>query len=188
MDTRPWGANVVAFPSTYIAEALHQWPKAFPKWNDAPDIAKLRTEWNLIKVCFRVRFRAEDHKRPPVPEDAAGTTMMDAPSPGFSLSPFADHAERFVKLGYSPIARFRSTNGGGDSYPRAWSDYCAAVAPEELRRQWGASSNAMVAVACGFKGLVPLDVDVDDKPILDAVLKTLPQCRIARREARASRF
>ena len=75
-DTRPWGANVVAFPSTYIAEVLRRWPEAFPAWNDDPEIVKLRNEWNFMKVRWAVLCRAEAPERPQIPMGADGMRGM----------------------------------------------------------------------------------------------------------------
>ena len=89
-------------------------------------------------------------------------------------SVFKENFRSFISLGYSPLARFES------SWPKAWSDYCLAVAPDETLRRWKRAPNAMIALACGFRGLVALDYDSDDPVIKAEILKALPQCRVAR--------
>ena len=89
-------------------------------------------------------------------------------------SVFKRFFDRYLKLGYSPIARF------SDSWPKAWSDYCVTPADAETMKRWAANPDAMIALACGFNGLVAIDCDTSDRAILAAALAALPQCRIAR--------
>lgn len=91
---------------------------------------------------------------------------------------FRRNYTHFIELGYSPLARFK--NGDRDSWPKAWSDYCQAVADIETLKKWAAIPGAMIALACGFGGLVVIDVDTDEIIIKARILKALPHCRMAR--------
>ena len=88
---------------------------------------------------------------------------------------FSYHAPRYRDLGYSPIPVFE--NG---KWPLEWSKYCSEAAPPDQIERWGKVLNSNIALACGHRGLVVIDVDVNDKAILAAVLGALPHCRIAR--------
>lgn len=91
-----------------------------------------------------------------------------------AASIYAAHAPSFIALGFSPIARFP------DSWPKSWSDYCAKVAPEDIRAKWGKVPGAGLALACGYGGLIIIDVDDDTPKLKAAVLAALPHCRIGR--------
>jgi Virulence-associated protein E/Bifunctional DNA primase/polymerase, N-terminal len=91
-----------------------------------------------------------------------------------ATSIYAKVHQSFIAMGYSPIARFLKT------WPEAWSDYCEALAPEHLHKRWGCVPTAGIALACGYGGLVAIDVDTGDKIILEAVLGALAHCRVGR--------
>lgn len=88
---------------------------------------------------------------------------------------YAEFAPSFIKLGYSPIARFPE-----NKWPKEWSKYCAEVPSKEVRRKWGLTPEAMISLCCGFGNLVAIDVDTDNPIILNAVRKALPHCLIGR--------
>lgn len=92
-----------------------------------------------------------------------------------SKSIYARFASSFLALGYSPIARFPD-----NKWPKAWSDYCDAPADAEHHRKWGMVEGTMLALACGYRNLVAIDVDTNEVAALDAVMGALPQCRVAR--------
>lgn len=110
------------------------------------------------------------------PADASGTLTMSAAPPSI----FAQMAQRYFDLGYSPIARFRKPEPERDGWPMAWSDYCDAPASPDLVRSWGRNENAQIAVCTGFNNLFVPEADTNDPKILAAILEALPQCRIAR--------
>jgi len=91
-----------------------------------------------------------------------------------SASVFRRSFNSYLKLGYSPLARFEN------SWPKAWSNYCQAPATIETLKRWAAAPNAMIALACGYQNLVAIDADTDDRPILNTALEALPECRVAR--------
>lgn len=47
-------------------------------------------------------------------------------------------------------------------------------------RQWGLNPDAMISLCCGYQKLVAIDIDLDEKAILDAARAALPHCRTAR--------
>ena len=90
-------------------------------------------------------------------------------------SVFSENYVHFLHLGYSPLARF-----GEKSWPKGWSNYCLAPAPDEKLKHWAQKQDAMIALACGYAKLTAIDVDTDDPIIKAEVLKALPKCRVAR--------
>ncbi len=107
-------------------------------------------------------------RRPPIPINSA------PPDPPKGM--FAEHAAVYRALGYSPIPVFP-----GGKRPIGWTQYCLEAATPEKIKDWGGySPSPNIALACGYKGLVAIDVDVSDIAIITAVLDALPHCRIAR--------
>ena len=104
-------------------------------------------------------------------------------APAFNSAPpdppkemFAEHAAIYLALGYSPIPVFQE-----GKRPTGWTAYCLKAATPEKIQDWGDYRPAPnVALACGYSGLVAIDVDVSDIAIITAVLDALPHCRIAR--------
>jgi hypothetical protein len=152
-------------PKGHVATNIIQFP---PKAASAP--LPMPSQQELLDNIARVNRGARQRE-----EASTGEAFTRA-----ALSIYAAHASSFIALGYSPIARFKSNDGGGDTYPKASSDYCAAVAPEDLRKRWGQTPGAGVALACGYQGLVCIDIDTDLEAVLAEVRKVFAHCRIGR--------
>jgi putative DNA primase/helicase len=88
---------------------------------------------------------------------------------------FAYYAPHYRELGFSPVPKFES-----GLWPKKWSDYCGHAPSQDQIKRWGAIPNSNITLCCGYGGLVVIDADTDDKDILAAILKALPNCRIGR--------
>ncbi len=99
---------------------------------------------------------------------------------GRGLSTFAACAPGLLQLGYSPLPRIVRDNHGQPAV-KGWSDLCERLPTEHELRQWSSIAAADITLACGFGGLLAIDVDTEDPEILDAVTRTLPHCTVARR-------
>lgn len=99
---------------------------------------------------------------------------------GSSPSTFAACAPGLLELGYSPLPRIVRDNHGQPAV-KGWSDLCERLPTEHELRQWSSIAAADIALACGFDGLVAIDVDTEDAEILAAVTRALPRCTVARR-------
>jgi putative DNA primase/helicase len=93
---------------------------------------------------------------------------------------FATLAQDLAAMGYSPMPRI-IRDGQGRPAIKGWSDLCGGSPTERDLEQWTKIPGADVALACGYGGLLAIDVDSDDEEILKAVTATLPHCTVARR-------
>ena len=111
---------------------------------------------------------------------------FESASAAVQTSLFGLHAPPLVRNGYSPVpiepGSKRPLGAFGD-----WSrlrttpltdDEIAAIAAEH--------PNAGLGVAGGYRGLVPIDFDTEDKDILAAVNAVLPHAMIAKRGRRGA--
>lgn len=99
---------------------------------------------------------------------------------GRGLSTFEVCARGLLELGYSPLPRIVRDNHGQPAV-KGWSDLCERLPTQHELRQWSSIAAADITLACGFGGLLAIDVDTEDPEILDAVTRTLPHCTVARR-------
>src|SRR5271166_2049979 len=89
---------------------------------------------------------------------------------------FAAEAPALRESGYSPLPRNPKENRPAI---KAWSDRCEKQPGEKEIAAW--SRIADISLACGYGGLLAIDVDDDRPEILVAVGKALPHCTVARR-------
>jgi putative DNA primase/helicase len=99
---------------------------------------------------------------------------------GGSSSLFEGCAPDLLEHGYSPLPRIVRDNHGRPAV-KGWSDLCERQLTGHELRQWSAIAAADVTLACGFGGLLVIDVDTEDPEILAAITRTLPRCVVARR-------
>jgi hypothetical protein len=86
--------------------------------------------------------------------------------------PFSAHARQLIINGYSPMPLWP---GKKSPIPNGWQTLREAhITERELQEVEKQYPKAGVGVAGGFNGLVPIDVDTDDKDIREAVRKALP--------------
>ena len=87
-------------------------------------------------------------------------------------------AKRLRANGFSPLPiRMDKKRPRGDG----WSRYC--VTPRtaaEIDAHWYQHPWDGVGVCGGYSGLVLIDIDTDDRPIIERVLSVLPPVRVAR--------
>ena len=93
---------------------------------------------------------------------------------------FAINAPGLILHGYSPLPRIIK-DGHGRPAVKSWSDLCEVQPGKSQLEDWASIPGADLSLACGFRGLVAIDVDDDRPEILAAVRKALPQCSVARR-------
>ncbi|MTW16620.1 hypothetical protein GJ689_10425 [Rhodoplanes serenus] len=106
-------------------------------------------------------------------------------------SPFARFAPRLIAHGYNPLTIEPGKKSPG-GYDRAdgwrpmwkWSEWCNKPIPENILRGWSAWPDAGIGVACGFNGLVAVDIDRDD--LLDVILPLLPRAHVAKRGSKGA--
>jgi hypothetical protein len=93
---------------------------------------------------------------------------------------FAAEAPGLIAKGYSPVPRIIK-DGHGRPAVKGWSDYSDRQPTEAEIAQWSRIEGADISLACGYGGLLAIDVDDDRPEILAAVRKALPHCDVARR-------
>ena len=93
---------------------------------------------------------------------------------------FAIYAPDLIARGYSPLPRIIK-GGHGRPAVKSWSDWCEKQPGKLQLESWARIPGADISLACGFRGLIAIDVDDDRPEILAAVRKALPQCTVARR-------
>ena len=91
-------------------------------------------------------------------------------------SPFAQFAARALEFGYSPLPLY-GKRPVFEKWDRLRFGALTPAEIEELCRQYGAMN---FGVAGGFLGLVPIDVDTEDREIMLAVVKALPQGKVVK--------
>ena len=73
--------------------------------------------------------------------------------------PFKQCAEQLIRNGYSPVpTRFGYSKGPRE--PKNWEKRCRQASHLSLS---GQVTDGNIAVACGYRGLVAIDIDTDDK-------------------------
>jgi hypothetical protein len=109
-------------------------------------------------------------------------------------SPFAQVSPSLIAGGYSPIpigvgtkypARYEPTasEDGRDWWPlKNWHVFCARQAHPAIIAQWSTWPDAGGGLACGFGGLVA--VDIDDASLIEPLLAVLPPVLVAKRGRR----
>ncbi|MGY4428951.1 hypothetical protein ACVWWO_001428 [Bradyrhizobium sp. F1.13.1] len=113
-------------------------------------------------------------------------------------SPFALTAPALIECGYSPLPiapwgeRDWSPKGkepgrlevGRDGEPewyrlKNWQVFCERQAHPKIIEHWSRWPEAGIGLACGFGGLVA--VDVDDDSLIEPIIAVLPPCTVAKR-------
>lgn len=170
-------------------QITRRWKTAGLAWPDgelAADIADIYGE-PLGVVEMAIAREAQGAELPePKPSAKAATpakkpAAKPAPPPPAAAkdnrSLFARHAPGLIEKGYSPVPR---NAGKGRTDRPGWSDFCGRQASPEELREWLRIPGADIVLACGFGGLVAVDVDDTRPEILDAVRGALPHCTVAR--------
>lgn len=107
--------------------------------------------------------------------------------------PFAAHASRILELGYSPLPiepgakRPAAVLHGGSAEWQPWSDYCETPLAEGGIGVLASMAPYGLGVACGYGGLVAIDIDTDTPEIVAAIEAVLPVCVVASAGGRARR-
>ncbi len=91
---------------------------------------------------------------------------------------FAQTASMLIAAGYSPVPVIPGTKKSIKEWERFQT---AHVTSEEIRAFVSSTPNYGVAVAGGFGGLVPLDIDTEDKDIFAAINSVLPECHVGKK-------
>jgi len=101
-----------------------------------------------------------------------------------ALSPFAEAAPLLYEQGYSPIPIMPGSKAPGeyDAYRRRWrlrwdwQKLCTSRAHHKTVAHWATCPDAGIGVACGFGGLICVDIDFE--PAMIALLNILPECNV----------
>jgi len=93
--------------------------------------------------------------------------------------PFGDHASRLIELGYSPLPILPASKAPA---LRGWQRHAVEpLSPDQLARFSRSPLTYGVGLACGYLGLVAIDVDSDDPAVLAALRPLAPRPIIAKR-------
>jgi hypothetical protein len=102
------------------------------------------------------------------------------------LSPFAEVAPRLVAMGHSPIVIApghkvpgRLSSAGHWEFMVGWQQRCRSQLTLRMMELWATWPDAGVGVACGFGGLIA--IDIDDESCLQSIIDLLPPSRVAKR-------
>jgi hypothetical protein len=101
-------------------------------------------------------------------------------------SPFALAGARIASMGYAvlPIMPGSKVPGvyAGDEWhlQRGWNKFCSEAPAKFQVDLWSKWPNAGVGIACGFRGVIVVDIDVDGE-MKDRLLGALPQAKVAKR-------
>jgi hypothetical protein len=113
--------------------------------------------------------------------------MFSATDPeegGRSGNPFARHAPSLIANGYSPIPIMPGgkapgmMTGGEWILFKGWNKFCVEQTSRFQVDLWSKWPNAGLGVACGFNGLIAVDVDFE--PALSAIMEILPGALVAK--------
>lgn len=106
-------------------------------------------------------------------------------------SPFAALAQQLVENGYAPLPIAPRSKAPGTVDRRGkpfglkdWSRFCDEPAREWQIEKWARADGLGIGVACGFGGLLALDLDTDDPAILSAIMKAIPHSDFAKKGAK----
>lgn len=103
------------------------------------------------------------------------------------LGPFASVAAGLIAGGYSPLPilphdhprKGRGKAPGTDKLLVGWNGWCAEQAPPDQIADWSRHPSCGVGLACGFNGVVAVDIDDDD--LIEPMLAVLPPVVVAKR-------
>ena len=93
---------------------------------------------------------------------------------------FVISASDLIVHGYSVLPRIIK-DGRGRPAVKSWSDWCEKQPGKLQLESWARIPGADISLACGFGGLVAIDVDDDRLEVIAAVRRALPHCTVARR-------
>ena len=105
-------------------------------------------------------------------------------------TPFGRFGRHLVDNGYSALPVRPGTKAPGTMFSGRWrmmgdwTRFCRRLpTPQELDT-WGQYPDAGLCVACGFNGLIAVDIDVEDDAVVQAIMSVLPPAtsRQARRQ------
>ena len=101
--------------------------------------------------------------------DSLASKDKFAPNSG----PYAQNWEAYVDVGCSPTPERPGTKRPAIS---GWSNYCDRPPTKEEAARWARLyPRAGIALALGFNGLVAVDIDTDDREIIEAIESVLPK-------------
>jgi hypothetical protein len=95
-----------------------------------------------------------------------------------ALSPFAADARTLIGLGFSPLPIKEGTKRPD---ARNWQKACDESIGEELLAAVIEQNKHGIGVACGFRGLIAVDIDTEDPEIIATVRRILPESCVAKR-------
>ncbi len=102
-------------------------------------------------------------------------------------SPYANHGERIVDMGYSavpcrPGSKRPGSFSGGNWWGKSdWQQYCDRGPTEYETRSWTRWPDAGICVAMGYNDVVAIDVDTDDPDMCTALSAVMPLSRVQKR-------
>ncbi len=115
-------------------------------------------------------------------EIAAASERACTASPCTQDGPFSKHANTLLLNGYSPLTILPGTKRPTE---KEWSERCETpLDVQGIERLCREFPKAGVGVACGYGGLVAIDVDTDDPVIIAAIEAVLPEALITKRGKR----
>lgn len=108
------------------------------------------------------------------------------------LRPFAAYALELLALGYSPLPvepgqkRPAAVLHGGSAEWQPWSDYCETPLSTDEIAILASGAAYGLGLACGYGGLVAIDIDTDDAEVVAAVHAVHPARMIGKRGAKGA--
>lgn len=102
-------------------------------------------------------------------------------NPDRPKSIFARSRRAYVALGYSPIPRWHDADR--ELFPTDWVRFCTQVADDKQLQKWDhipVDVEINIAVCCGYRGLVAIDLDVESEELKAALLTALPHATVGR--------
>jgi putative DNA primase/helicase len=108
-----------------------------------------------------------------------------------STSPYNEFGERYIDSGYSAIPIEPGTKKPGKYSSGEWHDgmsewtrFCDRKPSEIEIGHWTKWPDAGVGVACGFNGLVAIDIDTDESEIVAAIRSAIPDSPVSKKGAK----
>jgi hypothetical protein len=133
-----------------------------------PSVEELTQQTALIRLAME----AEEQEQRARGEDALAKATNGS-------HPFAVSAEALFANGYGPLPE------SANKIPcfKGWSDYYPdeTRTPEEIRELVAKYPRASLSVVCGYNRLLSVDIDTDNKDIINAILAKLPAWTVAKR-------
>lgn len=123
--------------------------------------------------------KTNGHAEPAYEANGKDGASCESLKPSGPQSPFERTASTLLANGYSPIPIKPGTKR---PLINGWSAYCETPLNEaEIARLCCENPHAGIGAACGYDGLIPLDIDTDHAETLAAIRSVLPESAVAKR-------